>query len=123
MPEHLQIPTTVIPQSGAGLLMINTGALASSLGLAVAAIREKTLYIYATAIGGPVPLQVIVNVAPVDVATAYAPLGPVTVIPATSSIPILWRAQSGFCRVDVQAPGLAPGTSWTVQAVLEGASE
>lgn len=117
----VQIPTIILPQvapTGTEVETIADALTHVSIGFPLDALQEKVAYVYATAVGGPAPLNVWVELAPSDVAAAYVLLGAPTVLAVTGSAIIPWTTHSSFARLVAQCPAWAAG-SWVLQCAFE----
>jgi len=116
-----QIPTVVLPQIaplGTEAEVVADALVHTSLSFPVDSLQEKTVYILATN-AGAAALNVQVELAPADIAAAYAPVGAVTILAVTGNVLIPWTIHSSFARVTVQCPAWAAGF-WALQVVTEG---
>jgi len=107
-------PATVLEEN------IADNGVHASVAFDVSRFQEKTIYVYATAVAVPAPLNVWVELAHTNVATAYVVLGaaPLTLV-VTGSLVIPWTTHSSFARVVAQCPGWVGG-QWLCQVVFEG---
>jgi len=121
MPGHIQYPTIILPQVaplGTEVETITDALQHVSLAFDVSFLQEKTVYVYATAIGGAAALNIWVELAPSNVPAAYVPLAAPTVLVATGNAILAWTTHSRYARVIAQCPGWVGG-AWAVQAAFE----
>ena len=118
----VQFPTIVLPQVaplGTEVETIADAVVHTSLSFPVDSLQEKTVYVYATnPLGMAAPLQVWVELAPADVAAAYAPLAAPTILVVTGTAILQWTTHSSFARIRAQCPAWAVG-GWALQCAFE----